>query len=465
MANNGTKIYIGSGNSKGIRLRADIETVLGESSGDLGTLCKSNNINPWAKYKPFRNAAKSFTDSSAWSTAMVAAKYGFSNPSSCLTFALSQIPPSWETCYRTYGKPRGLSNNEFYRALDFSDPASDTNGYDHTVGPPMTITLPSTIEQSGSNIVIHKDGSGSNPWNASTGVTLSNVFSDMPSNYNLAVVFKNGSYNNVLVTDYTPATLGTNGGSTVSFCGVNGEQSVPVIPMLNPSSQYAHKVTDGGSLRIVVCLIANQTPWTILEDYNGDFMSLEMRRGSNPVSYADLTYYETNSIVGTTGTMSIALTNLGSSGGLTHYRIDNITVSVTKGPKWNNRNSLSMYFQINIDTYWESSEDGNIPTGMPPYGDTEYVLNKFDTGIITQAGVTSGGAATQTVIPLSNSGSAAAINQLKKPHLFVAQGGSPRLRLTGYAIAGTTLGDPGTTIAFTDGNGNNYLDVNLNSIT
>ena len=102
---------------------------------------------------------------------------------------------------------------------------------------------------------------------------------------------------------------------------------------------------------------------------------------------------------------------------------------------------------------------------MPPYGDTEYVLNKFDTGIITQAGVTSGGAATQTVIPLSNSGTAAAINQLKKPHLFVAQGGSPRLRLTGYAIAGTTLGDPGTTIAFTDGNGNNYLDVNLNSIT
>ena len=112
MANNGTKIYIGSGSSKGIRLRADIETVLGESSGDLGTLCKSNNINPWAKYKPFRSAAKSFTDSSAWSTAMTDAKYGFLSPSGCLTFALSQTPPSWETCYRTYGKPRGLSNNE-----------------------------------------------------------------------------------------------------------------------------------------------------------------------------------------------------------------------------------------------------------------------------------------------------------------------------------------------------------------
>lgn len=30
----------------------DIEQVLGESSGDLGTLCQSKNINRWAKYKP-----------------------------------------------------------------------------------------------------------------------------------------------------------------------------------------------------------------------------------------------------------------------------------------------------------------------------------------------------------------------------------------------------------------------------
>lgn len=30
----------------------DVKTVLGESSNDLATLCKSNNINMWAKYKP-----------------------------------------------------------------------------------------------------------------------------------------------------------------------------------------------------------------------------------------------------------------------------------------------------------------------------------------------------------------------------------------------------------------------------
>mgnify|MGYP000852152839 CR=1 FL=1 len=31
---------------------ADVRTVLGETSNDLGTLCKSEKINPWAKYKP-----------------------------------------------------------------------------------------------------------------------------------------------------------------------------------------------------------------------------------------------------------------------------------------------------------------------------------------------------------------------------------------------------------------------------
>ena len=30
----------------------DVKTVLGESSNDLATLCKSENINIWSKYKP-----------------------------------------------------------------------------------------------------------------------------------------------------------------------------------------------------------------------------------------------------------------------------------------------------------------------------------------------------------------------------------------------------------------------------
>ena len=31
---------------------ADVKSVLGESSNDLATLCKSSKINVWAKYKP-----------------------------------------------------------------------------------------------------------------------------------------------------------------------------------------------------------------------------------------------------------------------------------------------------------------------------------------------------------------------------------------------------------------------------
>lgn len=41
--------------SKPISLKADIATVLGESSTDLGTLCKSSNIEKWALYKPVKH--------------------------------------------------------------------------------------------------------------------------------------------------------------------------------------------------------------------------------------------------------------------------------------------------------------------------------------------------------------------------------------------------------------------------
>ena len=30
----------------------DVKTILGETSNDLATLCKSENINIWSKYKP-----------------------------------------------------------------------------------------------------------------------------------------------------------------------------------------------------------------------------------------------------------------------------------------------------------------------------------------------------------------------------------------------------------------------------
>lgn len=37
----------------------DVKSVLGESSNDVATLCKSANINKWAKYKPM-SIAKPF---------------------------------------------------------------------------------------------------------------------------------------------------------------------------------------------------------------------------------------------------------------------------------------------------------------------------------------------------------------------------------------------------------------------
>ena len=46
----------------GVGLGADIKYVLGESSRDLGTLCTSDKINPWAKYKPYRSTSTITTE-------------------------------------------------------------------------------------------------------------------------------------------------------------------------------------------------------------------------------------------------------------------------------------------------------------------------------------------------------------------------------------------------------------------
>ena len=40
----------------------DVKKVLNEDSNDIATLCKSNNINMWSKYKPVKLRKKFVTD-------------------------------------------------------------------------------------------------------------------------------------------------------------------------------------------------------------------------------------------------------------------------------------------------------------------------------------------------------------------------------------------------------------------
>lgn len=50
-----------------ISLVGDVAAVLGDSSTDLGTLCRSSKINKWAKYKPVQfNSITSLSDQSRY---------------------------------------------------------------------------------------------------------------------------------------------------------------------------------------------------------------------------------------------------------------------------------------------------------------------------------------------------------------------------------------------------------------
>ena len=122
-----TKLWIGNG----LRI-SEIKTVLNESTGDLGSLCKSSNINIWAKYKPFRYNAWYFASAAAHEDALTDANYGLNKVSiagGALSFGIADAnSPLWSSAI--YDKPRGLTNNEQFRALDFADmTASSVKGY------------------------------------------------------------------------------------------------------------------------------------------------------------------------------------------------------------------------------------------------------------------------------------------------------------------------------------------------
>lgn len=85
----------------------DVRTVLGVSSYDLGTLCKSEKINMWAKYKPVR--VPMFNE--LYESEFNEAQYGLHIPSSSSLDSVINTP--W-----SHAAPRG-GDSEPYRLTDF----------------------------------------------------------------------------------------------------------------------------------------------------------------------------------------------------------------------------------------------------------------------------------------------------------------------------------------------------------
>lgn len=139
--NNG-RIYIDTSGATPVGISiADIQAVLGLSKNDIGGLITTGNINKWAKYKPYRSANLTTTD-----TARREAKYGLSiteytdlgSPTSTSSFLYKLVHNQlgWE-----YLRPRGKGGgqggaNEWFRFFDF-------DGYYHgavcPIGEPITM--------------------------------------------------------------------------------------------------------------------------------------------------------------------------------------------------------------------------------------------------------------------------------------------------------------------------------------
>lgn len=134
----------------------DVRQVLGNSSTDLGTLCKASQINMWAKYKPVPYAKIDTTDefdktTNKWkSTARwwrdkiingidSGAYCGFIIPTKDVDSLTGGEPDGW-----TVKRPSGGTNSP-YRLTDFAC-------YYHGAVCPFSVTLPTTAVWTGSDI-------------------------------------------------------------------------------------------------------------------------------------------------------------------------------------------------------------------------------------------------------------------------------------------------------------------------
>jgi len=102
-----------------------VASAIGEASNDVGALCTSNKINKWSKWKPIRyNKLTGIVEQDLQDV-----NYGISKHTQTFT-------PSEVISYNfSYEKPRGGSNNEFFRLGDF-------RGYNHNAVAPFIKQIP-----------------------------------------------------------------------------------------------------------------------------------------------------------------------------------------------------------------------------------------------------------------------------------------------------------------------------------
>lgn len=210
----------------------DVRTVLGNSSTDLGTLCKASQINMWAKYKPVPYAKIDTTDefdktNNTWkSTARwwrdkiingidSGAYCGFVIPTKDVSSLTGGEPDGW-----TVKRPSGGTNSP-YRLTDFAS-------YYHNSVCPFSVVLPTTAVWSGSSL------SGkvrvSRPSVNTNNLTLNDIMQGGTAYFGVAVVVGTSVYTKTQAST-SEALISLEGCPILNGKGITGR----IIAFMTPS--------------------------------------------------------------------------------------------------------------------------------------------------------------------------------------------------------------------------------------
>lgn len=379
-----TILYKGTGLTIG-----EISTVVGDSSKDLGTLCRSQNINPWAKYKPFKSSALYFASAADWLTAVSAdtVRYGFGRTENTMSYNWGYSSPEWCGYYHN-NPPSGGIGVEPYRQLDFVDMTdSSTYGYDKNAVHPLKITFDSGddtgLHQMNSGVNLKMDGYANASWNSNTCIAFNDVFpASLDSGahkYKFAVLLKwkpswsQVFQNNLIVSNYGPSTLNASG-VNIPFSGDIESPDHIYSPLLAG-------LGEGDQVTVVAGLVYEEWnppttshTWGYLYDqgagssptqYYGNIISLNFKNLSNNTGMDiwNTVVHEKNSIVNMTGSVEANITRLGRinynpQDGTTYttYRIDRIQVNLDttncENTTWGDRSSVNVELFITFGTQY-----------------------------------------------------------------------------------------------------------------
>ena len=246
----------------------DVRQTLGNSSTDLGTLCKASQINMWAKFKPIYHSEvgllkNSQRQNSGHSVSGYAISWGIMKPA--VSSWLDYIDTSngvVKSGAWGYDRPQGGTASP-YRLADFveiSDSGVVTgNGYSHSAKCPIQITLsqnseipvPYSAQEDGDTLMfLFTFQNGIVGWSASHSLKIGEIFASELSYYP-TVIFT--CYYNGRIYEYTKSS-----DNTVSYYTGNVN---PVVQVPIDTKVLAQSVIhDGGDYHIGA--LADDAEWT-----------------------------------------------------------------------------------------------------------------------------------------------------------------------------------------------------------